>query len=264
MKEYLLRQHLILSEKYKDPELAWSELSKSETMPETCDGLQQHMQPRESLSKACYWYLIAKQQEFYRQPALKLSLFYPIALLWVCGSISTVFAIKVLPAFAEYFDLSAIRLPAFTELVISGIPSIIGFLILFFLILFIPSLIINKLMKQNKPLPHWLGYLVIFNDWIKIHNQYVNSNRLLAWLVAGIKLSGEDVKGLICRNEWQLAESNNLEEETIRKLSPVIDPFTNIQMNQRINAILTAVVGVVIGSLIVAFYLPIFQLGSIV
>lgn len=262
MQKYLLRQHLLMTEKYRDCERSWSEIGKFIEIPEKQGKLNNYLRPQVPISQAAHWYLIAKQNESAKNRVIKLSLFYPMSLIILSIMIMQMVSLFVLPEFENIYLSSEQNLPLLSGFIFLHLESMITLLAftLFFILFF--SLMINSRLKRLKPINNLLKLLIVFTPQIKLHNQYCAHIKLVAWELLNIKIQEQSLDGLISTEEFVLASKTDNLKNTLTYASPDMDPHQMMLMNQRLNTLITLFIGVIIGVFIIGVYLPIFSLGQ--
>lgn len=262
MEPYLLRQHKILTEKLGSAEESWRQLRHQPLAFEPNNELD-GFQPRQTVSVAGSWYLLAKKNELAYRSALRISIAYPVALLIIASICFGTMVTKVLPIFKELYSSSLMPLPQLTQLVLDYF-LVIGLGTTAVLLLFVvATVLVNRAIKTSQMIPRVFYKLAIFSPWIENYNNNIHGRKLLAWHQTGIQLTAPDVDGFISAEELKLAQDNNTLKETLRDLTPELSEATLASINQQINIMATALLGPVIGLFLVAMYLPIFQMGSI-
>lgn len=267
MNDDLLRQHQILTEKLGSAEQSWQQLQQSlpaaSKLPTQASANLQNFKPAHSISLAAHWYLVARQQQFHSNPPVLLSASYPVALLVLTIIVAAILSVKVLPILTSSFDLHSSQLPALTHFIQQYFEWIAGATVAIISALIFLTNTINNALRNMRPAPDWTLKTGLFNDWLHKHNRLVTGTKLQAWRQAGVPFNSDHAADLISAEEWQLAEACDTLTETLKAATPSIDPAVIAHSNQQINIISMAIIGPVIGGLVIAIYLPIFQIGSI-
>ncbi len=263
LSESFQRQHLLLTQKLQSCEKSWELLSDLTQDLQSAPELSGSFKPDKDISTAAKYYLAAKKSEFLQSPPVKLSIFYPIFLLIFSSFILVLFITRILPSFQSVYSNTGAMLPSFTSLILEYNTWFLCIMLMMIITIFIVCYHINQAMKNMQQLPRWLTVTGIFNTWSNTYNNFVTGQQLQAWYYCGLKLATEQISPLLSSQEWELAKKNQLEIQTLIAVTPKLDPLQNYQINQKINLVLTLLIAIFIGALIIAMYLPIFQLGSV-
>ncbi|MCP4320373.1 MAG: hypothetical protein GY951_02030 [Psychromonas sp.] len=262
MEKHLLRQHLLLSNKYQDCEQSWAELGKHTELPQGKAPLNSYLQPEQAISTAAHWYLFAQQTELANKPKISLSLFYPLVLTAFSMLVMAIVSLFVFPEFVAMYLDTNLEFPPLSNFMMLHIENIMSFIFILLLLIVGFSLSINMQLKKAKPINKLTKYLYIFNPWVNLHNRYCAAIKLIAWQKIGVDISEPQLDGFITPQEFLLAKNTHNLLDTFFDAAPTIDPHKNMLMNQRLNTFFTIIIGIVIGAFIIATYIPIFQLGE--
>lgn len=217
---------------------------------------------------------------------------YLAALCAVAGIIAAIYALYVLPSFSQLFSTMGSSLPDFTNLVFSPVglplPLVAAAGVAVYATSFV--LVLRRRTKQLRPLPAWLGNLPMIGLAARTYNYglFINFARLL--MSGNVPVERAVDTAAERANQPSDARYDSLTTAThhsrdrpltelgmaarLHTLEPELDFQCDrhpeylvdrlLRFREQFGLALKVLVYALIGSLVVATYLPIFQMGSVV
>jgi len=216
-------------------------------------------------------------------------LFYLISVVAVATMCVTVYSIFVLPEFESLFFDFGQKLPPFTAIIltITGQYSaiVIGLVVLFILTIFLTVLHVKNTLKRLKYFSPMVLRLPIIGLIAKEFNQFLQLSFIRLMIYSGVesRKSVDDICNRfgdaleLNRGHGALVSGGNLVlqmaleldtfvEEIDHQLTQIklqgVNDFTKVK--SIISVVSIIIVALVVGSVIIAMYLPIFQMGKII
>lgn len=231
------------------------------------------------------------------------SLSYPIFVLAIAAIIILIMLILVIPQFGEIFSDYGIELPLITRALLAASQSLrsygIALLIIPALTLWLGRTLITFNIK--KIMAKYVGYLPLFGRLSKLSNQWLLTTLLGSALSAGVSVinaftllseSSHTQKNITKRiinqlksghsiattlEESQLLEETHIQQIALAESTGNIDrafeqlsiklnqELTDLtaKLNEFIEPIFISLLGLILGMIIIALYIPLFKLGDV-
>ena len=213
---------------------------------------------------------IYKEKTVAIKAKIKGALFYPVSIIAVAFVVTTVIMVWVVPAFKDVFKSFGADLPAPTLVVM----AISDFCVKFWYLVFgVPVAAIYLLLQAWKRSPEvqrtmdrLLLKLPIFGEIIRKATVARWTRTLATMFAAGVPLvESLDSVGGAAGNAVYLDATIKIQTEVSSETSltmAIDDAVAN--MSSLMEPLIMVFLGVIIGALVIAMYLPIFKLGSVV
>ncbi|MEM7281881.1 MAG: hypothetical protein AAF438_09670 [Pseudomonadota bacterium] len=202
--------------------------------------------------------------------------FYGLVVMLVATMVVSIYKVFVLPGFDDFYSTLGGELPEFTRVVLGfsdiGV-LILGVVVLVSILFFVfCMLVMRRRLSQFRPLPTWLFQFPILGHLARTYNQGMQLNVARILIGSGVDNnvaleSSAKMTGVTVPREVFASDSlGNIHSELEHQCELQLGVQTNamIRARDRLSVLMKSLLSTVLGALIIAMYLPIFKMGSVV
>lgn len=209
---------------------------------------------------------------------------YLVTVMVIAFVIVNIFVIKVMPTMKAAFDSFGAELPLFTKMVVTNHAFYSALMSLIVLVIGASlwlAFYVKKRIAEFLPLDKWCDYIPVIKNLKETYGYFLLVNYLDVFIRAGLsdraafdqafKLAAIDINNIrhVDILQWATAlnvsvEINSLAEEISYQKGQIGSYFGRamISVRESLTLFTQVFLGIIIGMLLIAMYLPIFMLGS--